>query len=343
MTQNVGRLGVVLGLDTAEFTAGLQKAQASVSSFVSTALPRMATAGALAFSAMTYKALQFADAMQDTAKANDMAIESILALSSSLQMAGGRGEDAGKVLSKFNATIDEAAQGSKSAQEAFSRVGVTLSDLRNLSGEDLFNKAVKGIGEINDVTQRAGLSVTLFGRAIKGVDMKELADGLAKGNEEYKKYAEAIQIAGELNDKLEAKTKKTLIMFTNAFIPTMDKVFESMNKTGSAFETMMNFGSEAFIGLVYGVRILVTAFQTLNASVNLVGLTLGDIASGKLTTFMDRLKEYDAYVAKLRKEDKEFARKLLEKPQGLLINFYTTNITKSLKPFVNEYFSRLDD
>jgi GxxExxY protein len=35
--------------------------------------------------------------------------------------------------------------------------------------------------------------------------------------------------------------------------------------------------------------------------------------------------------------------KLLEKPQGLLINFYTTNITKSLKPFVNEYFSRLDN
>ncbi|WPR72306.1 GxxExxY protein [Flavobacterium sp. NG2] len=33
--------------------------------------------------------------------------------------------------------------------------------------------------------------------------------------------------------------------------------------------------------------------------------------------------------------------KLLEKPQGLLVNFNTTNITKSLKPFVNEYFSRL--
>ena len=33
--------------------------------------------------------------------------------------------------------------------------------------------------------------------------------------------------------------------------------------------------------------------------------------------------------------------KLLKKPQGLLINFFTTNITKSMKPFVNEYFSRL--
>ena len=35
--------------------------------------------------------------------------------------------------------------------------------------------------------------------------------------------------------------------------------------------------------------------------------------------------------------------KLLRRPQGLLINFNTTNITKSAKPFVNEYFTRLDD
>jgi GxxExxY protein len=35
--------------------------------------------------------------------------------------------------------------------------------------------------------------------------------------------------------------------------------------------------------------------------------------------------------------------KLLQKPQGLLINFFTDNITKSLKPYVNEYFSILPD
>lgn len=35
--------------------------------------------------------------------------------------------------------------------------------------------------------------------------------------------------------------------------------------------------------------------------------------------------------------------KLLQKPQGLLINFFTDNITKSLKPFVNEYFSAFPD
>ncbi|MDD3788073.1 MAG: GxxExxY protein [Petrimonas sp.] len=35
--------------------------------------------------------------------------------------------------------------------------------------------------------------------------------------------------------------------------------------------------------------------------------------------------------------------KLLQKPQGLLINFFTDNITKSSKPFVNEYFRLLPD
>jgi len=33
--------------------------------------------------------------------------------------------------------------------------------------------------------------------------------------------------------------------------------------------------------------------------------------------------------------------KLLKKPQGLLINFFTNNISKAVKPFVNEYFKEL--
>ena len=35
--------------------------------------------------------------------------------------------------------------------------------------------------------------------------------------------------------------------------------------------------------------------------------------------------------------------KLLEKPQGLLINFYAENITKSMKPFVSEHFRDLPE
>lgn len=35
--------------------------------------------------------------------------------------------------------------------------------------------------------------------------------------------------------------------------------------------------------------------------------------------------------------------KLLKKPQGLLINFFTNNITKTMKPLVNDIFRQLKD
>lgn len=35
--------------------------------------------------------------------------------------------------------------------------------------------------------------------------------------------------------------------------------------------------------------------------------------------------------------------RLLKKPQGLLFNFYTDNIARSMKPMVNEFFSNLPD
>ncbi len=35
--------------------------------------------------------------------------------------------------------------------------------------------------------------------------------------------------------------------------------------------------------------------------------------------------------------------RILEKPQGILINFFTDNITKSMIPLVNEYFKKLKD
>lgn len=316
MAQNVGRLGVVLGLDTAEFVQGLDKAKSKLTDFANNALPKIATAGAVAFSAMTYKALAFADAISDVAKANEIATSTILQLSEALAQNGGEAQNAGKLLTSFTAKIDEASQGSKTAQYAFNRIGVTLQDIKKLDNEELFNKTLQSLAKIDDPVQRNALAFQVFGRAVKGVDIKGLSEEMAHTREEFVKYANAVEIAGDLHDKLDAKATKTMVLFTNSFVPTLNTVFDSMNKTGSAFESFMEFGGEALKGLVYGVRILVTAFQTLNASVNLVGLTLEDMASGKFTTFMDRLKEYDAYVGKLRKEDKEFARKLLEKPEA---------------------------
>jgi len=69
MANFIGRLGVLLGLDSAEFTRGLEKANKQLDAFVDKA-KITATVGATAFAAMAYQAMQLADEIVDTAKAN---------------------------------------------------------------------------------------------------------------------------------------------------------------------------------------------------------------------------------------------------------------------------------
>lgn len=310
MAQNVARLGVIFGIDTAEFQKGLEAAKSGVLDLANK-IPMMAAVGAAAFGAMVAKSLEFSDTMSDLSDATDISIASILKISEALEQSGGHADNAGKVLTKFVQSIDEAAQGSKTAQDAFARAGVSLKDLANLSTEQLLNKTSAGIAKLGDVAAQTGTSFTLMGKGIKGTDMEGFNKRIQESSDEWQKYADAVSNAADLHDKLAEKANKTLVMFTNAFLPALNTMFDQLTKNGSAMETLMDIGSKLFKGLIYAGELTVTMFQTVNAAVNLVGLTMDDIAHGKLNTFMSRLKEYDAYVGKLRQGDKEFAYKLL--------------------------------
>lgn len=310
MANTIAQLAVKLGLETTDFTQGIESAKSKLSDLANK-IPTLAAVGVAAFAAMTTKALQFSDQMADLSDATDISIASILKISEALAQSGGSADNAGKVLTKFVQSIDEAAQGSKSAQEAFARAGVTLKDLGSMSTEQLLNKTTEGISKMGDVAARTGTSFALMGKGIKGTDMEGFNQRIQESSAEFEKYADAVSNAADLHDKLEAKATKTLVMFTNAFLPTLNTLFDHLNSTGGAFETLIDLGSKWFKGMVYAGEIVVTVFKSINAAVNLIGLTMDDIAHGKFDTFMSRVKEYDAYVAKLRQGNKEFAYKLL--------------------------------
>ena len=270
---------------------------------------------------MTAKALEFSDRMSDLSDATDIGIASILKISEALEQSGGHADQAGKVLTKFVQSIDEAAQGSKTAQDAFARAGVSLKDLASMSTEQLLNKTTEGIAKLGSKVAETGVSFVLMGKGIKGTDMENFNKLISQSSEEFQKYADAVSNAADLHDKLEVKSTKTLVMFTNAFLPALKTMFDALNKTGGAMETVMDIAGKWFQGMIYAGQLTVTLFQTINAAVNLVGLTMDDIAHGKFDNFMNRLKEYDAYVGKLREGDRQFAYKLLHpesavKPTG---------------------------
>lgn len=305
----LARLGVVLGLDTAEFQKGLTGAKKSLDQFAQQ-IPTVAAVAVAAFTAMTYKALQYADAIADTAKANDVAIESVLALSKGLQQNGGEAENAGKLLSSFTNKIDEAAQGGLDAQKTFARLGVSLQDLGSLGIQDLFDKTVDAIAAMEDPISRNALAMNVFGRAAKGVDFVGLAADSKEARAEFVEYAAAVQKAADLNDKLAAASEKTMLKFTNAVVPSLTVVFDELNQSGG-FLDKLSGGFKFFLeNTIFGFRILFDAVKMTVIMFDQLGKYLGDIFTLNFKQASTRFDEYMQRARTVTQETKEFGVKL---------------------------------
>lgn len=218
MANMLARLGVVLGLDSAEFSKGIAAAEKDLAKFAAVA-QTYGKVVAAAFTATTISALKFADEIADTAKANDIAVDSILKLQHALQQSGGEAANAGRALSSFNSFVDKAATGNFEAQKSFKQMGITLKDIGDLSIDDLFTKVAESLAKIDDPITRNAKAVEVFGRAIKGVDLIGFNDQLKHGTGLTEEQTQSIIDAGEAWDLLAKRMHDAMVAFT-AFVGT---------------------------------------------------------------------------------------------------------------------------
>lgn len=68
-------------------------------------------------------------------------------------------------MNKLTTTLDDFRSGSKTASEAFERIGLSMSDVEGLSQEDLFETVVMQLQDVSDESERAALAQDLLGRA----------------------------------------------------------------------------------------------------------------------------------------------------------------------------------
>ena len=309
MAQNVARLGVILGLDAAEFHKALKSAKQSLKELGDFAV-NASKIGAVAFAAMTAKAIQMSDEMADLAKANDMTIGTIVNLGSSLEQSGGKADAVGKILASFTNKVDEAAQGGLAAQKSFARIGITLQDLGKLSGEDLFAKTLDQLAKIPESITRNALAFELLGKGIKGTDIKELNEQLQKGKGQYDKYAAAIENAAQLNDLLESKAKKLALTFTNNVMPAVVELMTYITKEGGTAEFIFEKLGKAVIYFYAGLAEAGDAMSSLSAK--FTAIKEGDFAGseGKYLNAMNeialgKLKRYERINELLKNEQKQ--------------------------------------
>lgn len=332
----LARLGVVLGIDSAEFQKGIADANRKLDQ-ISAQMPKFAAVAGAAFLAATYKALQYADAVSDTAKANDVAVSSVLALSSALQQNGGEADNAGRLLSSFTAKIDEAAQGSLDAQKTFARIGISLNDLAKMDTETMFNKVVESLAKMEDPISRNAVAMTIFGKAAKGVDWKGMAGDLDGAKEKYEKYADAVERAAELNDKLEASNKKLTLSFTESALPALAELYEALNKDGGALEAFMGVVRVVTETIAILIKYTSTVVMTLVEDIKFLGRTITNVFSGQFANIADDYKAYKEKVQKMVADDEEFARKVLSG------EIYAKKSGKKKEPFVGREVTKAKD
>jgi len=239
----LARLGVVLGLDTAEFTKGLTDSQYKLRMFENSVKTGMVGAGAAA-AAAAIKVVKFADEIKDAASASDVTMSAVLNVGHALQLAGGNAENASKVLSNFNKVVGEAAMGDKAAQEMFKELGVSLKDLENLSIEELFRKTSNALGELDDNGKRVALAMQAFGRGIRGVDVKGFNENLKEGHgltKEQEKAFAAAAAAMDIWDNATHNLKVSMVEFMGTGAASFIRfIAEGVEGIGKMIEAMAN-------------------------------------------------------------------------------------------------------
>lgn len=272
------------------------------------------TLAGIGFAAFITSAFRMADAMDDVAKSTGLTIGFVNALSQSLEEAGGNFEDAGKIIGVFFGTLDEAAKGSEKAQDALAKVGIQLSDLSRLSEQELLQKAINNLGDMQAGATRTALAVDVFGKAIKGVDPKALEEALetkdiAKLQEEMNKAA---QVVGNLEKSFRELQMAALRLLTpligevDNFKITAEQAETVVKTLGIAIATAFAVSKVAqIIEIVSAVVSLTKALQAAEIASMGVGSKLGmltklGIGATALLYSSDLNANEDAELAKRR-------------------------------------------
>ena len=315
----VGALRVTLGLDSAQFTAGLTAAQRNmqqvgdrmkaVGATIATAGIGIAVAAGAAFVKLGFDALKAADDIGDAAARLGVTAEAFQKLEIAATSAGAAPGLMTEAMDKLNVGLGAFMQtGGGPAAEAFKQLGLSsqIASGQIATADQAFYAAAKALESIQNPAEKARLSAQLFGRAA-GADMLEV---LAPGEAALRGYGEAAAASGrvmsaEMVEKLSA-AKLTIDTTSQAFMQMAqvmvgDLIVGSMGfldtlkpmiDQGKALAAQIGaFLGPSFVELAASVRSLMSGpfGRALVATLRLLAQVIGTIAVVAIKLFVEYL------------------------------------------------------
>ena len=156
--------------------------------------------------------------------------------------------------------LDDAKNGSKTAQAMFAKLGLTADDLFSMSREDIFAAAITGFQNMADSTQRAALANDLFGKS--GQELTPLFNTTAEETAKLRQEAhdlgfvmsnENVKASAEYQDSITTLNKtlggmKNTIM--SDFLPSMTSITEGLTAIFAGDESGVGKITQGIDGIV---------------------------------------------------------------------------------------------
>jgi lambda family phage tail tape measure protein len=213
------------------------------------------------FAAMSHSVLQLAGDLDDVSKTYDVSIAKVLQFQNALVQAGGKSEDAGKIIANLFAKISDAQQGNESAIASFENLGISFQDLRAMSPEEALNKVYKGLSNIGNTYDRVKAVKEILGKGGLHKSVEEISEALGKSSAEFKRQEVALKAWADAGDRIDRMMLNLKLAFAEFF-----KVF-----VGGDFVPSVNQFKSAMVAItsvmvINGMMKLVAAFKALNVA-----------------------------------------------------------------------------
>lgn len=290
----IGALRIDLGLNSAQFTAGLKDAQGNLSRFSSlaakgfVALSAAAATAAVALGVAVKGELAHADALSKSSQKAGVAVEALSRLEYAAKLSDVSLEGLTGGLQKLSKTMVEAAtNGGSKAAMAFSALGVSIKDSAgNLRDTDaVFTDIAERFARLEDGATKTSLSLMLFGKS--GADLIPLlnsgSNGLRQMAEESDRVGATIstktaKAAEEFNDTLtrvQTMMQGVVVKTTTALLPSLQAIADIFVQIDP---TALSVGA-AIAGIAAAATLAAPAVATLTSAVALLYGQLALIAA----------------------------------------------------------------
>jgi len=218
------------------------------------------------------EAIDLGGRLVDLKERTGVAADQLLALERAFNNAGVGADSLGPLLNKMQKAIVDAGDGTSTAADAFVKLGIPLSQLKNLTPDEQFKLLGKAIAGIDDPAQRAAVSMEVFGKSggalnqlfanLDGEIQTASAQlGILPGI--MAKLSEKFDNVGDNISAIKNKFTEFAAGILSRVMPALDAVTTALSRVDAA--SIGQSLADAFIGAGSAMKGFDTALKAINA------------------------------------------------------------------------------